>query len=177
MVVMAKKNMTAAEALNILSNAQGKDFYTVEYQNAISMAIDALREKIEPPAHWIFSGDEDDYDGYYINCSKCGMQRKVYDRDYERDVPVSCPNCGVSMNLAAWEVKDIVSGDGYDDESLYEVTVIHDNGHDKRPYTMTVRARREDRAREKALHDVTFNRLHKRKYDASVYVESVIEVE
>lgn len=172
----SEKKMTAENALRVLENAQGKDFYTVEYQDALSIALDVLREKTNP-AHWIFSGDEDDYDGYYINCSKCGAQRKVYDRNYDLDLPVACPHCGVPMDLAAWEVQDVVHGDGFDDDRLYRVTVIHDNGNVKRPYIMTVKARREDRAREKAVYDVTFNRLHKSKYDTSVYVEDVVEVE
>jgi hypothetical protein len=97
------RDVRISDALKTLENAQGKDFYTVEYQNAMHVALEALREKLSPPAHWIFSGDADDYDGYYINCSKCGMQRKVYDRDYERDIPIACPHCGTPMDLAAWE--------------------------------------------------------------------------
>ena len=172
-----ENKMRPAEALKILENVQGKDCYTIEFQDALSVAVETLREKVNPTAHWIFSGDDEEYDGYYINCSKCGAQRKAYDRDGDLDIPAACPHCGVPMNLSAWEVQDVVKGDGYDDERLYRVTVIHDNGNVKRPYIMTVRERREDRAREKALYDVTFNRMHKRKYDTSVYVEDVVEVE
>ena len=93
-----KNKMTTVEALKILENAQGKNFYTTEYQDAIGVAIDIMKEKINPTAHWIFSGDEDDYDGYYINCSHCGAQRKAYDRNGELDLPCMCPNCNVLMN-------------------------------------------------------------------------------
>ena len=97
-----EKKMSAAEALEILENAQGKDFYTVEYQDALNIALDVLREKANP-AHWIFSGDVEDYDGYYMNCSKCGVQRKAYDRNYDLDIPIACPHCGTHMDMNSHE--------------------------------------------------------------------------
>jgi hypothetical protein len=146
---MSKKNITAAEALEILENAKGNDFYTVEYQDALNIALEALREKANP-AHWIFSGDDEDYDGYYINCSKCGAQRRAYDRDYDLDIPHACPHCGTPMNLVDWE---------YDEpeknvEKSYEVSIIYNTGKVKRPYIMNVMARNEDQARVKALGEV-----------------------
>ena len=39
--------MSAADAIRILENAQGNDFYTIEYQSAIGAALNALREKTE----------------------------------------------------------------------------------------------------------------------------------
>jgi hypothetical protein len=94
------EKMTPDKALEILENAQGKDFYTVEYQDALNVALESLRDKVNP-AHWIFSGDDEDYDGYYINCSQCGAQRKAYDRNYDLNVPVACPHCGAHMDLNA----------------------------------------------------------------------------
>ena len=79
------------------------------------------------------------------------MQRKVYDRDYERDLPVACPNCGVPMNLAAWEYADPELNVEHD----YQVSVIYNTGKVKRPYIFDVAARNEEQAREKALDEMS----------------------
>lgn len=145
------KKMTVEEALEILENAQGKDFYTVEYQDALNVALDALREKLNPPAHWIFSGDSEDYDGYYINCSKCGVQRKVYDRDCDLDLPVACPHCGAPIGLADWEYAEPERNI----ERSYQVSVVYNTGRVKRPYIVDVMARNEEQAKAKALDEVS----------------------
>jgi hypothetical protein len=164
---------TAAEALKTLENAQGKDFYTVEYQDALNVALDALREKVNPTAHWIFSGDEDDYDGYYINCSKCGSQRKVYDRDCDLDVPVACPHCGSMIDRASWEYAEPERNV----ERSYQVSVIYNTGRVKRPYIFNVMARNEDQAKEKALNDVSKMLDADEKMRKRMYVDYVELVE
>lgn len=142
--------MTHEKALEILENAKGQNFYTTQYQEALGMAIEALKAKNEPLAHWIFSGDQDDCDGYYINCSKCGAQRMAYDRNYDMDTPVACPHCGVKMDLVDWEYaepeKNVVKS--------YEVSVIYNTGRVKRPYILNVMARNEDQAKVKALGEI-----------------------
>jgi hypothetical protein len=146
----SEKKMTAEEALKVLENAQGKDFYTVEYQNAMSVAMDALRENANT-AHWIFSGDIEDYDGYYMNCSKCGAQRKAYDRDCDLDIPAACPHCGTPMDLAGWEYAEPERNI----ERSYQVSVIYNTGRVKRPYIVDVMARNEEQAKAKALDEVS----------------------
>ena len=144
-----EKKMTAAEALEILENAKGQDFYTAEYQDALNVAMEGLKEKVNP-AHWIFSGDEDEYDGYYINCSKCGVQRRAYDRDNDLDIPVACPHCGVPIDVTDWEYAEPEKNI----ERNYEVSVIYNTGRVKRPYIFNVIARNEDQAKVKALGEV-----------------------
>ena len=230
---MSGNKMTAEKAINILETAPGKDFYTVEYQEAFGIAIDALREtvvaeseakrkslkgtreyvssqeaiklltkyvddelcysikfqhaielavdvlrdKIRNKAHWIFSGDDEDYDGYYINCSKCGCQRKAYDRDCELDIPVACPHCGVPIDVNAWEVQAQVR-ERHPDlfRTLYKVVVIYDDGKVARPYTLTTRARDEEDAKQKAIADVVVNWIHNPEAEKDIYVDSVEEV-
>jgi hypothetical protein len=160
-----------AKALEILENAN-QDFYTAEYQNAMNTAIDALRNQVKPTAHWIFSGNDEDYDGYYINCSECGTQRKAYDRDYDLDIPVACPHCAVKMNLENWEVQDYIpSKDLY--LPIYEVLVVHDAVPVKRPYTIRLRARSEEEAKEKALTEVAVKWLRWDEMHPGLYVESI----
>lgn len=171
---MKKKNMTVEEALKILETAPGKDFYTIKYQDALNVAMDALREKLNTPAHWIYSGDDEDYDGYYMNCSKCGAQRKVYDRDCDLDIPVACPHCGVAIDTKAWEVQERVREKNPDKfNPLFRVVVIYDNGKVARPYTMTTRAKDEDEAKDKAITDVLINWIHDTHAGKDVYVDSV----
>lgn len=42
---MDKKKMTCEEAIKKLELASGSDFYTADYQDAITLAIEALKEK------------------------------------------------------------------------------------------------------------------------------------
>lgn len=176
--MMSKENkMAPEEALKILENAQGKDFYTVKYQEAMNVAMEVLREKLDPPAHWIFSGDDEDYDGHYINCSKCGAQRKVYDRDCELDIPVACPHCGTAINKEDWEVRDQVRERHPDRfNPSFRVVVIYDNGKVARPFTMTTYARDEENAKEKVIADVVNNWLHNPNAEKAVYVESIEQI-
>ena len=123
----------------------------------------------------IFSGDDEDYDGYYINCSHCGMQRKAYDRNNYLDIPVACPHCATKMDLGAWEVKDYISSnDLY--LPIYEVLVVHDEVNSQRHYTLRLRARNEEEAKEKALTEVATKWLKWDEMYPGLYVESV-EVE
>ena len=163
------KKMTTTDALNVLENAQGKDFYTVEYQEAIGIAMKALKEKANPTAHWIFSGDEDDYDGYYINCSKCGVQRRAYDRNGNLDIPVACPHCGALIDLAGWEYAEPEKNV----EKSYEVSVIYNTGKVKRPYIMSVVARNEDQAKVKALGEVAMVLNADAKMRSRMYIDYV----
>lgn len=165
-----EKKMTAEEALAILENAQGKDFYTTQYQDAMSVALDTLREKRNPPAHWIFSGDSDDYDGYYINCSKCGAQRKAYDRNYDLDVPVACPHCGAPIDLAGWECAEPERNI----EHNYQVSIIYNTGSVNRPYILDVKASDEERAKVKALGEVAMRLNANEKMRRRMHVDFVV---
>ena len=166
------KKMTAIDALKILENTHDKDFYTTEYQEALGIARELLRKNANPAAHWIFSGDNEDYDGYYINCSECGTQRKAYDRDCDLDVPAACPYCAVKMDLNKWEVQDyIASNDAH--SPLHKVLVIHDEVNGKRRYTIRLRANNEEEVKEKALNEVAKKWLHWDEIYPSLYVESV----
>lgn len=132
-------------------------------------------------AHWIFSGDEDDYDGYYINCSSCGVQRKAYDRDCELDIPVACPHCGIAINREAWEVNDIANtvvnpGESSEPEKLFKVCVIHEEGKKKRPYILTVRTTTEKAAKQIALYHVAKKWLHRNKVGNDLHIDYVEEV-
>jgi DNA-directed RNA polymerase subunit RPC12/RpoP len=159
----SEKKMTVDKALEILENAQGKDFYTIEYHDALDIALDALREKANP-AHWVFSGDIEDYDGYYMNCSTCGTQRKAYDRNYDLDVPVACPHCGTRMDLNAHQ---------FDIDRNYEVSVIYNTDNVKRPFILHVAARNEDQAKVKALGEVAMMLNADAKIRSNMYVDYV----
>ena len=171
------KKMTAVDALKILENAHGKDFYTTEYQEALGMAIEALKANSESLAHWIFSGDEEDYDGYYINCSKCGMQRYAYDQDGDLDIPVACPHCGAAIDSEAWEYRDVIHYRGNDKTSMkrFSVAVLHRSGTILRPYILDVFAKNEEEAKSQAIAEVARkfpadNDIHKK-----LIVDQVLE--
>lgn len=172
----SEKKMTAENALRVLENAQGKDFYTVEYQGALSIALDVLREKTNL-AHWIFSGDEDDYDGYYINCSKCGAQRMAYDQDNELDIPVACPHCGIPIDINAWEYRDVVPCSSVDRKfkRRYAVAVLHVGGTIVRPYTLDVYASDEDDARELVIKNVAAKFPYDKDIRNKLVVDYVVE--
>ena len=144
--------MTQQTALQILKDTPPDKRSTEKYQAALNMAVNLLADIVTPSAHWIYSGDEDEYDGYYINCSKCGVQRKVYDRDNELDVPSACPHCGAKMNHHEWEVQDCTP---YKQEEnvlpLYVVQVVHHTSHANRRYTINTRACNEEDAKQRAV--------------------------
>lgn len=85
----------------------------------------------EVKAHWIFSGDNDDYDGYYINCSSCEIQRKAYDRNCDLDIPVACPHCGIAIDVEHWEYRDSIKNSTNNDENkkwIVSISYAKDNG-------------------------------------------------
>ena len=43
---------------------------------------------------WVYSGNKEDYDGYYMNCPDCRNQFWAYDRDNEPVYMKYCPICG-----------------------------------------------------------------------------------
>lgn len=75
--------------------------FVIADSDMISAEAKAKADNMEDTANWIFSGDEEEYDGYYINCSKCGMQRYAYDADRRLDIPRFCPACG--KKILMWE--------------------------------------------------------------------------
>lgn len=95
--------------------------------------------------HWIFSGDNDDYDGYYINCSACGMQRKAYDRDGDLDIPNFCPHCGEKISHEDWEYNGMVPSAHYE-LKIHTVHMSYKKDGVAHPYIMTARAHDEQEA-------------------------------
>ena len=171
---MSNKKIEYEKALGVLENSSGKDYYTVEYQDALVIAMNVLREKINPTAHWIYSGNADDYSGYYINCSKCGTQRRAYDQDGDLDIPVACPHCGVDINIDAWEVQDHVRERNPDKfNKLFRVGIIYNSCNDTRKYTITAYAKNDVDAKDKAVAYVLINWIHDVDAENKVSVEFV----
>lgn len=140
-----------------------------EYESFAQMMKD---DKATVPPHWIFSGDDEDPDGYYINCSACGSQRKAYDRNCDLDIPAACPHCAVKMDLGKWEVKDTIMNQSLY-LPIYEILVVHEEVNAKRNYTLRLRARSEEEARDKALTEVATKWLHWDELYPGLYIESV----
>ena len=124
-------------------------------------------------AYWIFSGNEYDYDNYYMTCSVCESQRMVYDRNNKLDIPVACPRCGVKINLNALEcgstIKRLINKTKLD--PLYDVHVVRDNGIVRNEYTMRVHAKNEDDAIDKVMAGV--NGYSRTKSDTELYIADV----
>ena len=111
-----------------------------------------MSKEITKNPHWIISGDSDDYDGYYINCYECGIQRKAYDRDCDLDIPECCPHCGKKMDLENWEYHDMGRSDNYE-LPIYTVHMSYVKDKIAHPYVMTARAHDEQEAINLVLND------------------------
>ena len=91
-----RKMMTRGEAIDALDNLLGmiEDNHGTDYDEAIKMAIDALKQLERKTGKWVFSPDH--AEGI---CTVC--QYKIYGRSYNNTyliVPYNyCPNCGAGM--------------------------------------------------------------------------------
>ena len=167
---MKNNIITPKKALQILKDTSADKRSTERYQNALNLAIDALSDKVNPPAHWIFSGDEDDYDGYYINCSHCGMQRNAYDRDNELDIPVACPHCGIAIDVHNHEKKATPK------ERAFTVYISAKRKNIRSPFIKTVIAKNEEEAERLALTEVATKLLGMKAVDDTLTVDCIMEV-
>lgn len=167
---MKNNIITPKKALQILKDTSADKRNTERYQNALNLAIDALSAKVNPPAYWIFSGDEDDYDGYYINCSHCGNQRKAYDRNNELDVPLTCPVCCSAMDIYnhAHGVKQ--------KNKAFTVYISAKRRNIRTPFIKTVVAKNEAEAGQLALVEVATKCLGMSEPDGNLEIESIVEV-
>ena len=79
--------MTREEAFERLKDgAPFSELLDAKWEDAINMAIDALKQEPRPKGHWEF-----DKKGYF-SCSEC--KRKPKDQTATTDF---CPHCGADM--------------------------------------------------------------------------------